>query len=83
MIQYKAVPHRFYQLKDDYSGCGLPKTVSIHGALPRPLDAYKIVTKGYSIYDPKENTYSNYFFGKIGIDTVEEAENIIRRLTAK
>lgn len=46
-------------------------------------EAYEIEEKGFSIYDRRNNTTSNYFFGKIGIDTREEAENIISRLTAK
>jgi hypothetical protein len=51
--------------------------------MPQPREAYEIEEKGFSIYDRRNNTTSNYFFGKIGIDTREEAENIISRLTAK
>jgi hypothetical protein len=79
--QYEIVPRRFYQLKAGYSG--LPEKVSIYGAPPRPFTAYELVNKGYSIFDKKNNTYSNYFFGKIGIDSEQEAQDIISRLTAK
>ena len=80
-MQYEIHPRRFWKRKEGFSGC--PATVSIHGALPQPREAYEIAEKGFSIYDRKNNTYSNCFFGKIGIETKEEAENIILRLTSK
>ena len=79
--RYEIVPRKVWKLKDGFSG--LPQYVSIHGALPTNPKAYEMVEKGYSIYDSKNNTYSNYFFGKIGIDTREEAENIILKLTVR
>lgn len=79
-MQYEITPRRFWKRKAGFSGC--PETVSIYGAMPRPKEAYEMVEQGFSIYDARNNTYSNYFFGKIGIDTKEEAENIIARLTA-
>ena len=80
-MQYEIHPRRFWKRKEGFSNC--PATVSMHGALPQPREAYEIAEKGFSIYDRKNNTYSNYFFGKIGIDTREEAENIIQCLTSK
>lgn len=80
-MQYEIHPSRHWKRKPGFSGC--PQTVSIHGAMPRPRNAYEIEEKGFSIYDRRNNTISNYFFGKIGIDTMEEAENIISRLTMK
>lgn len=77
---YQVVPRKFWQRKPGFTG--IPETVSLYGALPRPADAYEMVEKGFSIYDKRNNTYSNYFFGKIGIETEEEANNIIRRLTS-
>ena len=80
-MQYEIHPRRYWKRKPGFSGC--PETVSIYGAMPQPREAYEIEEKGFSIYDRRNNTTSNYFFGKIGIDTREEAENIISRLTAK
>ena len=80
MNKYTLVPRRHWKRKDGFTGC--PETVSIYGAMPQPREAYEIAEKGFSIYDSRNNTYSNYFFGKIGIDTQEEGENIIARLTA-
>jgi hypothetical protein len=76
---YQVVPRKFWQRKPGFTG--IPENVSLYGALPRPVDAYEMVEKGWSIYDSRNNTYSNYFFGKIGIETLEEANNIILRLT--
>ena len=80
-MQYEIHPRRYWKRKDGFSNC--PATVSMHGALPQPREAYEMAEKGFTIYDRKNNTCSNYFFGKIGIDTREEAENIIQRLTSK
>lgn len=80
MSKFTLVPRRYWKRKDGFAGC--PETVSIHGATPQPREAYEIAEKGFSIYDSRNNTYSNYFFGKIGIETKEEGENIIARLTA-
>lgn len=80
-MQYEIHPRRFWKRKEGFSNC--PATASIHGAMPQPREAYEIAEKGFTIYDRKNNTYSNYFFGKIGIETKEEAENIIQRLTSK
>jgi hypothetical protein len=76
--RYSVVPRRFWKKKAGFSG---PEKVSIHGALPSPREAYEIEENGYSIYDSKNNRYSNYFFGKIGIQTEDEANDIIYRLT--
>ncbi len=80
--RYEVVERKFWKLKAGFQsmGCPLPETVSIHGALPSPRNAYEVVAKGFTIYNKKENTYSNYFFGKVGIDTREEGEAIIARL---
>lgn len=72
------VPRKIFQRKPGFSGC--PEFVSPFGALPQPLEAYELVEKGFSIYDSKENSYHNYFFGKIGIETREEGAEIIRKL---
>jgi len=83
-MKYELVPRRFFRLKPEFIGKGVgPETVSFYGALPSPREAYEIAEKGFSIYDSRNNTYSNYFFGKIGIETREEGEDIIRRLDAK
>jgi hypothetical protein len=77
---YQPVVRKFWQRKPGFTG--IPEKVSLYGALPRPVDAYELVESGYSIYDSRNNTVSNYFFGKIGIETLEEANNIIQRLTS-
>jgi hypothetical protein len=76
--KYSLVPRKIWQRKPGFTGC--PAQVSIHGALPSPREAYEMAEKGYSIYDSRSNTYSNYFFGKIGILTKEEGMAIISRL---
>lgn len=78
---YTLTPRRYWQRKPGFSGC--PETVSIYGAMPKPREAYEIAEKGFSIYDKRSNTYSNYFFGKVGIASQEEGEAIIARLLAK
>ena len=78
--QYEIVTRKFWKKKGGFSG---PDTVSFYGAMPNPREAYYLVERGYSIYNTKNNTYSNYFFGKIGIDTLEEANKIIEKLTKK
>lgn len=77
-MQYEIHPRRFWKRKEGFSNC--PATVSIHGALPQPREAYEMAEKGFTIYDRKNNTFSNYFFGKIGIETKEQAEKIIEKL---
>lgn len=79
--RYSVIPRRFWALKAEFSHLALPKTVSLHGSLPTNPDAYEVVERGFSIYDAKRNTYSNYFHGKVGIDTREEGEAIIAALT--
>jgi hypothetical protein len=78
MNRYTVIPSRFWQKKAGYNG---PERVSIYGSLPMPREAYEMVEKGFAIYNLTDNTISNYFFGKIGIDTEEEANQIINRLT--
>ena len=78
MSNYTLVPRKVWKRKEGFLGC--PEYVSVHGAMPNPINAYEMIEKGYSIYDSRNNTYSNYFFGKIGIDTVEEGTEIINRL---
>lgn len=78
-MNYELRPNRFYRLKPEYSGAG-PARVSLFGAAPRPAEAYEIAEEGFSIYDRRNNTYSNYFFGRIGIASREEGEDIIARL---
>lgn len=80
-MQYEITPRRFWKRKEGFSEC--PETVSFYGAMPKPKEAYEMVEKGFSIYDTRNNTCSNYFFGKIGIDTKEEAEEIIKKLLAR
>ena len=68
--------------KTDHRAPG-PERVSIHGALPAPAEAYEIASDGWTIYDERRNTYSNYFFGKVGIESQAEAEAIIARLEGR
>jgi len=75
---YSLVPHRFWKRKDGVTGC--PPRVSIYGSLPSPRESYEMAQEGYSVYDRKSNTYSNYFFGKIGIETEEEGLEIVTKL---
>ena len=76
--RYAVVPHRFWQKKSDTSPG--PKRISIYGSLPSNREAYEIAEEGYSIYDRRSGTYSNYFLGKVGIETEDEGEQIIERL---
>ena len=76
--RYAVVPHRFWQKKSDTSPG--PKRISIYGSPPSNREAYEIAEEGYSIYDRRSGTYSNYFFGKVGIETEGEGEQIVERL---
>lgn len=79
-MNYEIHPKKVWKRKVGFENLGVPSQVSIHGSLPSPIEAYEMVEKGFTIYDKRNNTYSNYFFGKIGIDTREEAESIVARL---
>lgn len=79
-MNYEVVPARVYRLRPEFAGSGLAPRVSPYGAAPRPLEAYELAQEGFSVYDRKRNTYSNYFFGKVGIATLEEGEAIVARL---
>jgi len=81
MTKYSLQPNRFWKRKEGFTGC--PERVSFYGALPMPKEAYELAEKGFSIYDSRNNTLSNYFFGKVGIATKEEGEQIIQKLLAK
>ena len=76
--KYRLVPRKIWQRKPGFTGC--PAQVSIYGSLPSPREAYEIVENGYSVYDVRNNTYSNYFFGKMGIETEVEGLAIIEKL---
>ncbi len=80
MSKYSLVPRQVFKRKPGFNG---PEYVSAFGALPSPIEAYELITKGFSVYDKKENTYSNYFFCKIGIETEEEGLAIIEKLNAR
>jgi len=72
-MQYEIHPRRFWKRKEGFSGC--PETVSIHGALPQPREAYEIAEKGFSIYDRKNNTFSNYSAGYASFSEAEKDSN--------
>ena len=76
--RYEVTPHQFWQKKSD--AIPGPKQISLYGSLPPNREAYEIVEKGYSIYDRRSGTHSNYFFGKVGIETQAEGEQIVERL---
>lgn len=78
--RYKAVPSQVWIKKPGFEHVQAPARVSVYGSLPSPREAYEIKTEGWSIFDSKSNTYSNFFFGKRGIETEEEANAIIERL---
>ena len=79
--RYELVPYRYWKRKDGFSGC--PARVSIGGALPQPREAYEMAESGFSILDNVRNTRSNYFFGKVGIQTREEGLAIIAKLETR
>lgn len=80
-MSYSLTPRRIWKRQPGFTGC--PEQVSVHGALPQPIQAYKMEEHGFSIYDSRNNTYSNSFFGKIGIKTLKEGEEIIKKLQSK
>ena len=75
---YTLHPLKIWKRKPGFTGC--PERVSIHGSLPSPMAAYEMVEDGYTIFDPHSNTYSNYYFGKIGIKTEAEGLAIAEKL---
>ena len=81
--RYSAQPKQAWTKKASHANTPGPSGVSIYGALPHPREAYEMTTDGWTIYDAKTNTYSNYFFGKVGIETEQEANETIARLDAR
>lgn len=78
--RYEVKVCKFWQLKKECQGLRLPKTVSLYGSLPSVPSAYEVVESGFSILDNRNGTSSNYFFGKVGIETEAEAKEIIQKL---
>jgi hypothetical protein len=78
-MRYIPHPAKVWIKKDSHAHIPGPKRVSIYGALPSPREAYEMREDGWSIYDSRSNTYSNYFKGKI-LKTEEEANTIAQEL---
>lgn len=78
--KYTAKRSKVWKLKDGFTG--LPKRVSIHGALPSNPDAYELAdTVTIEVNANGRITYSNYFYGR-RVTTFAEAEAVAAKLNA-
>jgi hypothetical protein len=79
MNQLQVVASPVWVRKKGYTNC--PETVSFHGAVPSPIEAYE---KKYRppMYSKDRNTTTNYFFCKVH-STIEDFKELIPKLRAR
>ena len=77
--KFTVIPRLIHQLKAGFEGVGA-KQVSFYGALPSPAHAYEVVEDGFSIRNSRDNTTSNYFYGKVLGKDRAEADSVCDRL---